>query len=125
MIQAYFYLNSLLYAIIGIWVTTMPRAASAAMGYTLSSATGHSEFLTVYGGMTIGLSLIFFLLAKDSANALGLRIAIAFYAPVLSYRIITGIGHFPLLGLFRGSVILEFFMLIAALALYFLTLNKR
>ncbi len=120
MAQVYFYINALLYASIAIWATLNPEGAGASMGYGPFGPDGRSEFLTVYGGMVTGLALIFVILAWDTTNAkLGLLIAIAFYAPVLCYRIATGIGHYPMLGILRGAVILEAALLLSALVLYY------
>jgi hypothetical protein len=117
--QAYLYLNSLLYAAIAVWNTVAPQRAASRLGYDLPSESARSEFLTVYGGMQIGLAFLFLILARDPANSrLGLLVSMGFYFPVLSYRVMTGFHHSPAFGLLRGAVVIEALLLLAASVLY-------
>lgn len=49
----------LLYAGLGIFCAVKPDQAAETVGFTLSGGAGSSEFLTVYGGLEIGLGLTF------------------------------------------------------------------
>ncbi|MCC9607828.1 DUF4345 family protein [Blastopirellula sp. JC732] len=48
-----------LYVGLGIWCAVAPQKTSAVVGFTLQPGSGQSEFLTVYGGLEVGLGLLF------------------------------------------------------------------
>jgi hypothetical protein len=50
-------LIGLLYIVIGIWCTILPEQTARSIGYQLSSGSGMSEYITVYGGLEVGLGL--------------------------------------------------------------------
>ena len=49
----------LLYAGLAIWCTVSPDKTSATVGLAPQGASGRSEFMTVYGGLEMGLALVF------------------------------------------------------------------
>ncbi|HMO86725.1 MAG TPA: DUF4345 family protein [Lacipirellulaceae bacterium] len=51
----------LLYAGLATWCAVAPAETSATVGFELKGGSGRSEFLTVYGGLELGLALIFLL----------------------------------------------------------------
>lgn len=51
----------LLYAGLAAWCAVAPASTSQTVGLELKGGSGRSEFLTVYGGLELGLSLIFLL----------------------------------------------------------------
>ena len=44
--------------LLGIWCSVSPATTSAKVGFDLQAGAGQSEFLTVYGGLEIGIALI-------------------------------------------------------------------
>lgn len=119
MASAYLYLNSLLYLLFAVWCTVASRRTAESLGYLTLSNGGRSEYLVIYGGLQIGLAILFFLLARNVAYVrIGLSISIGLYAPIVLYRVITVIGNWPVpvLTLVTGG--LEGCLLIGALWLY-------
>ncbi len=51
----------LLYLGLAIWCSFDPQTTSAKVGFELQPGSGESEFVTVYGGLELGMALIFFL----------------------------------------------------------------
>lgn len=89
MINAFLYFNALLYAVFAGWCTFAPRRTAEAMGYSSVSASGQSEYLVVYGGLQLGLGLFFLYCARTGEDRLGLLLALAIYAPLVVYRLVT------------------------------------
>ena len=113
--QVYLYGNSALYALLAVWSTTASRGAATRLGYLALSDRGRAEFLVVYGGLQIGLAVLFFLLARNTSDlALGLRIALGLYAPIVLYRTVTGWMNRPLSGSALGTIGLEALLLATA-----------
>lgn len=50
----------LAYWALAFWCIMSPAATAQAVGFTLHPGTGQSEYLTVYGGLQLGLGLLFF-----------------------------------------------------------------
>lgn len=50
-----------LYAALAAWCAVAPASTSATVGFELKGGSGRSEFLTVYGGLELGLALVFLL----------------------------------------------------------------
>jgi len=59
--KVYLGLVGLLYAGLAIWCSVSPATTSDKVGFELKSGSGQSEFLTVYGGLELGMALIFLL----------------------------------------------------------------
>jgi hypothetical protein len=114
------YVNAVLYLVFAVWCTVSPSGTAKNIGYQSLSNGGHSEYLVIYGGLQLGLAVIFWLLARNPGFLrLGLLIAIALYAPIVSYRLVTTIRFWPVGPLTLGTGVLEFVLLASALALFF------
>jgi Na+/H+ antiporter NhaD/arsenite permease-like protein len=48
-----------IYALLGVWCLAQPVRTAESIGYALTSGSGHSEYMTVYGGLQIGLGIVF------------------------------------------------------------------
>ena len=119
MAQVYLYLNSALYLTLAVWGTIAPQRTAMRLGYLTMSDRGRAEYLTTYGGLQVGLTILFFLLTRSGDPTLGLRIAIGIYAPILLYRIVTGLINLPAFGSTLGAVGLEALLLIVAIWLLY------
>src|SRR5688572_27143599 len=90
MTAAYFYANAALYLIFALWMTLSPWKTAAAVGYETLAANGRSEFLVIYGGLQLGLSVFYALVAiNPSYHRVGLLFSLCLYAPIVIYRVIT------------------------------------
>ena len=50
-----------MYLFLGVWCAVSPDKTSGVVGFELVGGSGKSEFLTVYGGLEIGMAMIFLL----------------------------------------------------------------
>ncbi len=79
-----------IYVVLGIWCTVTPRAAAKAVGFELPGPGGMSEFITVYGGIEVGLGLAMILTALDpQLRRGGLAFALVFSAMLPLFRLPT------------------------------------
>jgi len=121
MTQGYLYFNSILYLLFALWCTVGWQSTSTRLGYLTLANGGRSEYLVIYGGLQIGLAILFFLLARNATYfKLGLLISIGFYAPIVIYRVITVLMNWPVSGLTLATGGLESILLIGALWLRYL-----
>ncbi|MCP4463122.1 MAG: hypothetical protein GY819_10045, partial [Planctomycetaceae bacterium] len=51
---------ALIYTALAIWCSLQPAITSEKVGFTLQGDSGKSEFMTVYGGLELGLALVLF-----------------------------------------------------------------
>lgn len=67
------------------------------MGYSTLSSGGRSEYLVVYGGLQLGLALIYLALARGDAALVrfGVVASVCLYAPIVAYRIVTVLRFWP------------------------------
>lgn len=87
MTAAYLWINAVLYAVFGVMCALNPRGTAKALGYSLSTHGGLSEYLTVYGGLQFGLAAFFAWVAmRDDLHPAGLVLALALYTPIVLFR---------------------------------------
>lgn len=116
--KAYLLINSALYALFAVWCTVQSASTARNLGYVDLNNSGRSEYLVIYGGLQVGLAVMFFLLARDAAfHRLGMLISIAVYAPIVLYRLLTIWKHSPVSPLTMSVGALETLLLIVAVAI--------
>jgi hypothetical protein len=119
MAALYLYFNAVAYLVLAAWCTISARATAAAIGYIQLDNSGESEYRVVYGGLQLGLALCFFHLARRSELwPLGIRFALALYAPIVAYRLVTILGFRPVSGVTLATAALEVVMLALAALLF-------
>lgn len=80
--------QGVLYAGLAAWCTLDPFGTSAALGFDLTSASGVSEYVTVYGGLELGLAAFFFLAASVAAwRVPGVLFALCLYGCLALFRL--------------------------------------
>ena len=115
---AYLITNTLLYLALAAWCIVSPQSTSQAVGFSLISGSGRSEYLVVYGGLQIGLAIFFALCAYYPMwTYMGIVFGCCLYCPILICRIISflkfeGIGNVTI-----GTGILELVLTISGLYL--------
>jgi len=57
-----------IYVLLAIWCAALPDKTSRSLGYTLEPGAGQSEYLTIYGGLQLGLGLMFIWPAVRAAD---------------------------------------------------------
>lgn len=120
MAMGYLYLNAFLYLLFALWCTASPSSTALKLGYSALSGGGQSEYLVVYGGLQLGLAILFYLLARNMAHVrLGVSVALGLYAPIVIYRLITVLNHWPVGSTTLGTAVLEVALLAGALWSHF------
>ena len=118
--QPYLYINCVLYALFAAWCTVAPSSTATNLGYLTLSSGGRSEYLVIYGGIQVGLAILFALLARQPEYwRLGMMISIGLYAPIVLYRAVTVAKNWPVGTLTASTGVLEAVLLAAALLIYF------
>jgi hypothetical protein len=116
--KLYLIINAAVYAALAVFCTARHGAAARGSGYTALSDGGHSEYLTVYGGLQLGLAVAY---AWTATNAALIRPALIFsvclYLPIVIYRVITVFLFKVRSPVTLGTGALEFILLVAALVL--------
>ena len=120
MSAVYLYVNSALYLIFTVWCTVGMSRTAPAMGFTALTSGGRSEYLTIYGGLQAGLAIAFWLLARNANwHEPGILFAIALYAPIVLFRLISSARFWPVGAVTLGTAALEMVLLVFALWLHF------
>lgn len=118
MTTAYLYLNAGLYLLLAGWCTFAPARTAAALGYRALSRSGQTEYLTIYGGLQLGLAFLFAWFAWTQQMRTGLVIAIAVYLPIVVYRNLSLLRWWPVEPTTLLLATTEWLMLAAALWLW-------
>ena len=124
MTAIYLWVNAAIYGIFAILCTVKASATSKSIGFLSLSNGGMAEYVTVYGGMELGLGLIFAWLAWQPAlHRTGIVLALALYAPLVIFRWISVARYWPVQGLTLGTGALETTLLVLAVALWLVQRN--
>src|SRR6478735_3097852 len=117
--KAYLWFNAAIYAVFAVWCTFSPWKTAANVGFTQLSNGGRSEYLVVYGGLQLGLALIYVLLARGDAALVrfGMLASVCLYAPIVAYRVVTVLRFSPIPPLTLAVGTLELGLLAVAVIL--------
>ncbi|HTU68006.1 MAG TPA: hypothetical protein VMF52_18800 [Steroidobacteraceae bacterium] len=116
----YLYVNAALYLVFAVWCTVAMSRTAPGMGFTALTSGGRSEYLSIYGGLQVGLAIAFWLLARTPAwHKPGLLFSIVLYAPIVLFRLISLARFWPVGTVTLGTAVLEVTLLALALWLYF------
>lgn len=90
MAALYLWINAALYVVIAVICLLRPTATAAQVGFGALTRGGLSEFITVYGGMELGLAAFFAVCAwHGDWQKIGVVLAICIYVPIAACRVIT------------------------------------
>ena len=90
-----------LYAGLAAWCTMDPGGTSRAIGFRLTNSSAKSEYITVYGGLELGMAVFFLLAALNPAwHRVGVVFALCLYGALASFRLgtlllVPGVGALP------------------------------
>ena len=85
--KTYLVVVALLYLALALWCSFQPETTSKSVGFQLNGGSGHSEFLTVYGGLEFGLALALLAsLAKPETVGYALVACILIHASLVVFR---------------------------------------
>lgn len=92
MIQIYLYINAFFYFVFSVWCVMKLYATSNFLGYQFVDNSGKVEYMTVYGGMQLGFSVFFIIMAYyPSLNNAGLIFSVAIYSCIVILRTISAL----------------------------------
>jgi len=118
MTSAYLYLNAAIYLLLAGWCALAPARTAAAVGYASLTRSGQVEYLTIYGGLQLGLAILFAWFAWSQQMRTGLVLALALYAPIVLFRSIGLLRWWPVETATLALAVVEWLMLLAALWLW-------
>ena len=119
MTALYLWVNAVIYGVFAILCTIRADATSKSIGFLSLNNGGMAEYVTVYGGMELGLGIIFAWLAyRPELHRTGIVLALALYAPLVIFRWISVARYGPVQALTLGTGALETTLLILAIALW-------
>jgi hypothetical protein len=118
--KIYLVLNAVLYALFAAWCTLSPGRTATNIGYTTLSPSGRTEYLVVYGGLQLGLAIIFAMLARGDValQRFGILASLCLYVPIVTYRVVAAVRFWPLEPTTLAVATLEVLLLIAAALIY-------
>jgi len=119
MTALYLWVNAVIYGVFAILCTIRADATSKSIGFLSLNNGGMAEYVTVYGGMELGLGIIFAWLAyRPELHRTGIVLALALYAPLVIFRWISVARYAPVQALTLGTGALETTLLLLAIALW-------
>ena len=118
MATAYLYLNAVIYFLFAVWCAFAPARTAAAVGYATLTRSGQTEYLTIYGGLQLGLAFLFAWFAWSQQMRTGLVLAMALYVPIVLYRSVGLMRWWPVETTTLLLAATEWLMLAAALWLW-------
>lgn len=75
------------YLLLAAWCSLRPAQTSQAVGFTLTPGSGQSEFLVVYGGLELGLGVVFLLPLFDGERTpFALSMCLIIHACIVLFR---------------------------------------
>lgn len=87
MARIYLAIVALLYLLLASWCSWSPATVSEKTGLRLTPGAGQSEFLTVYGGLELGLALAFVIPAfRPEATPTVLLICVLIHGSLVAFR---------------------------------------
>lgn len=93
--------QAVLYVGLAVWCTVAPDGTSRAIGFALTNGSARSEYITVYGGLELGMGVFFFLTALHPEwRRLGVLFALCAYGCLATFRLgtllfVSDVGAFP------------------------------
>ena len=118
MTTIYLYFNAAMYLLFSIWCSVASTSTAQALGFAQLTRSGATEYLTVYGGLQLGLAIIFGWTAWSGELRFGLIVALALYVPMVLWRIAGASMNWPVENSTLYVAGLELAMLVAALLLW-------
>ena len=93
--------QALLYLALAAWCTLAPDGTSKALGFGLTNGSARSEYITVYGGLELGMAVFFLLTALNPDwRRMGVLFALSTYGCLALFRLgtllfVPDVGAFP------------------------------
>lgn len=115
MLKLFLGANAALYFALAIWCSFWVTKTATAQGFIELTPSGRAEYLTVYGGLQVGLGLFFAICAwNPRLSEAGLIMALCVYPALVLWRAAGLIGNWPVGTTTLAVAGLELFMLLWA-----------
>lgn len=108
------------YVLSAIWCTLMPELAAQGLGLSWTEPHGKVEFLSVYGGLQLGLGVAMFWLSMRPKLLFGVVFFATIFSSVLAMSRLIHVLMAPMHGMLLALLVLE-----VAIALYLLWYGRR
>lgn len=106
------------YLLLAAWCSLRPAQTSQAVGFSLTPGSGQSEFLVVYGGLELGLGIVFLLPLYDlSWTSLALFACLIIHACLVLFRTASFILYSGIHTTTYFLAVVEWLIFLGALAL--------
>jgi hypothetical protein len=115
-IRAYLGLNAVFYSFLALRCAVVHGGTSKASGYIELTNSGHAEYLTVYGGLQLGLAFFYYYLASSSAlYRTGAVFSALLYTSIVVFRVVGIARYWPVSNLMLAATAVEFLFLAGAI----------
>lgn len=118
-------LVGVMYLGLAVWCSVSPVATSQKLGFELKPGSGQSEFLVIYGGLELGMSLIFFLpLLRQDCLIGSLLACILIHACLVAFRSYSLFVYSDISAMTYQLAIGEWVLLLLSIVCLFLSRNE-
>lgn len=115
-----------LYLALAAWCSLKPQETSEKVGFQLRPGSGQSEFLVIYGGLELGLALLFLLpLVRPEHLRSSLLSCLILHACLVAFRSVSFFLYSDILPMTRKLAFFEWLILICAAILFWLEMQRR
>jgi hypothetical protein len=116
--RIFLYVLAILYIGLGVWCAVAPATTSKKVGLDRVGEAGRSEFTTVYGGLEVGMGIMFALLAwRPESVAYGLLACVAVHGGIVAFRTASFFLYDAMHGMVVRLAISEWLILVISSAL--------
>lgn len=113
-----------MYLGLAVWCSVAPAVTSDKVGFDLKPGSGQSEFLVIYGGLELGLALVFLLpLVRADYLASSLMACVLIHACLVAFRTLSFWLYSDISSMTYKLAVGEWVILILALACLFSSSN--
>lgn len=116
--RIFLYVLAILYIGLGVWCAVAPVTTSKKVGLDRVGEAGCSEFMTVYGGLEVGMGILFALLAwRPESVSYGILACVATHGGIVAFRTASFFLYDAMHGMVVRLAISEWLILLISSAL--------
>lgn len=124
--RVYLAIVGLIYLALGLWCAFSPTETSQKVGFLLQGDSGKSEFMTVYGGLEIGLGIAFLWpLIHSDATRWSLVFCLIIHSGLVALRTISLLIHRDYGSFVLKLAVGEWLILLAGLVVWWTATKSR
>lgn len=111
-------LIGVIYVYLAAWCSLMPSQTSQLVGFDLKPGSGQSEFLVIYGGLELGMALIFLMpLIRPQRTESSLSACLVIHACLVAFRSASFMLYSGISSMTRQLAFYEWLIFLAAAGL--------